>query len=89
METSASFEARSAPLPHPAMWKRSMVQLVSHRQTKEPGTDRLHLTRRATSRLYPTIRRKGYLPLVRRGTSVMLNGGFFPGDNLRTGVVRR
>jgi hypothetical protein len=33
-------------------WKRSMVQLVRHRQTKEPVTDRLHLNHRATSRLY-------------------------------------
>jgi hypothetical protein len=34
-------------------WKRSMVQLVRHPQTKERDTDRLHLNRRATSRLYP------------------------------------
>src|SRR5262249_52354784 len=39
------------------MWKRSTVQLVRHRQTKEPGTDRLNLNHRATSRLYhpPTV----------------------------------
>jgi len=34
------------------MWKRSMLNLVRHRQTKEPGTDRGHLNHRATSRLY-------------------------------------
>ena len=33
-------------------WKRSMVGLVRHRQTKEPVTDRPHLNHRATSRLY-------------------------------------
>jgi len=34
------------------VWKRSMVQLVRHPQTKERDTDRLHLNHRATSRLY-------------------------------------
>jgi hypothetical protein len=34
------------------MWKRSRVNLVRHRQTKEPETDRGHLNHRATSRLY-------------------------------------
>jgi len=34
------------------MWKRSRVNLVRHRQTKEPGTDRGDLNHRATSRLY-------------------------------------
>jgi hypothetical protein len=33
-------------------WKRSMVELVRHRQTKEPETDRPDLNHRATSRLY-------------------------------------
>ena len=33
-------------------WKRSMVALVRHRQTKGPATDRLDLRHRATSRLY-------------------------------------
>ncbi len=33
-------------------WKRSMVRLVRHPQTKVRETDRLHLTHRATSRLY-------------------------------------
>jgi len=33
-------------------WKRSMVGLVRHRQTKGPATDRPHLNHRATSRLY-------------------------------------
>jgi hypothetical protein len=37
------------------MWKRSRVNLVRHRQTKEPGTDRGHLNHRATSRLYRLI----------------------------------
>ena len=35
------------------MWKRSMVRLVRHWQTKGPATDRPHLNHRATSRLYP------------------------------------
>ncbi len=35
-------------------WKRSMVWLVRHWQTKGPAMDRLHLNHRATSRLYPT-----------------------------------
>jgi hypothetical protein len=34
------------------LWKRSMVGLVRHRQTKEPATDRPYLNHRATSRLY-------------------------------------
>jgi hypothetical protein len=34
------------------MWKRSMVELVRHPQTKGRGTDRLDLNHRATSRLY-------------------------------------
>jgi hypothetical protein len=34
-------------------WKRSMIGLVRHRQTKGPATDRPHLNHRATSRLYP------------------------------------
>ena len=34
------------------MWKRSMVRLVRHRQTKGPETDRPHLNHRATPRLY-------------------------------------
>jgi hypothetical protein len=33
-------------------WKRSREQLLRHRQTKEPETDRLFLNHRATSRLY-------------------------------------
>jgi hypothetical protein len=37
------------------MWKRSMVRIMRHRQTKEPGTDRPDLIHRATSRLYPKI----------------------------------
>src|SRR5215831_1676148 len=34
------------------MWKRSMVRIVRHRQTKGPATDRPNLTHRATSRLH-------------------------------------
>jgi hypothetical protein len=34
-------------------WKRSMVKLVRHRRPKGSETDRLHLSHRATSRLYP------------------------------------
>lgn len=37
------------------MWKRSRVNLVRHRQTKEPETDRGQLNHRATSRLYRLI----------------------------------
>src|SRR5690349_6403719 len=33
-------------------WKRSTAELVRHRQTKEPATDRPCLNHRATSRLY-------------------------------------
>jgi hypothetical protein len=36
-------------------WKRGMVRLVRHRQTKEPATDRPHLTYRATARLYRQV----------------------------------
>src|SRR5579863_1367207 len=34
------------------MWKRGMVRIMRHRQTKEPETDRPDLNYRATSRLY-------------------------------------
>ena len=34
------------------MWKRSMDELVRHRQTKGSATDRPLLNHRATSRLY-------------------------------------
>jgi len=34
-------------------WKRGRVELLRHRQTKGPATDRLYLNHRATSRLYP------------------------------------
>jgi hypothetical protein len=33
-------------------WKRGKVGLMRHRQTKGPATARLHLTYRATPRLY-------------------------------------
>ena len=33
-------------------WKRGMVRLLRHRQTKEPETDRPNLHHRATPRLY-------------------------------------
>jgi hypothetical protein len=41
------------------MWKRSMVWLVRHRQTKGPATDRPHLHHRATSRLYQALGSNG------------------------------
>jgi hypothetical protein len=59
------------------MWKRSRVNLVRHRQTKEPGTDRGHLNHRATSRLYrfyPTVR-WGY-KLRGRRSSMEVNIGY-------------
>ena len=34
------------------MWKRSMDELVRHRQSKGSATDRLILNHRATSRLH-------------------------------------
>src|ERR1019366_5230912 len=34
------------------VWKRGMVRLMRHRQTKGPETARLHLTNRARPRLY-------------------------------------
>src|SRR6267154_3347253 len=34
------------------VWKRSMAELVRHRQTKGSATDRLHLNHRATPRLH-------------------------------------
>jgi hypothetical protein len=40
------------------MWKRGMVWIVRHRQTKEPDTDRPNLNYRATSRLYPLSKRQ-------------------------------
>lgn len=40
-------------------WKRSMAELVRHRQTKEPETDRLRLNHRATPRLYLDKARAG------------------------------
>ena len=55
------------------MWKRSMVQLMRHRQTKGPGTDRPDLTHRATSRLYPNrdyFRMGGY-PAGTRKSPIM------------------
>ena len=42
-------------------WKRSMAELVRHRQTKEPVTDRLRLNHRATPRLYLDGERKSGL----------------------------
>ena len=39
------------------MWKRSMVRIMRHRQTKGPETDRPDLTHRATSRLYRSLRK--------------------------------
>jgi len=43
------------------MWKRGMVRIMRHRQTKEPETDRPDLNYRATSRLYKDFwRREGF-----------------------------
>lgn len=39
------------------MWKRSMDELVRHRQSKGSATDRLILNHRATSRLH--VRHEG------------------------------
>ncbi len=36
------------------VWKRSMMELVRHRQTKGSETDRPHLNHRVTPRLYKT-----------------------------------
>jgi hypothetical protein len=36
------------------LWKRGMVMLLRHRQTKGPDSARPHLTRRATPRLHFT-----------------------------------
>jgi hypothetical protein len=42
------------------VWRRSMVQLVRHRQTKESATDRLNLNHRAAPRLHKlAIHRNG------------------------------
>lgn len=40
-------------------WRRSMVELMRHRQTKEPETDRPNLNHRATSRLYQPCHLRG------------------------------
>lgn len=48
-------------------WKRSMVGLVRHRQTKGPETDRPRLNHRATPRLYFSA--TGGFPSVRYGFS--------------------
>ena len=51
------------------MWKRGMVWIVRHRQTKEPDTDRPNLNHRATSRLY-----KGQRYPVDEGRQPILRG---------------
>src|ERR1035441_3647493 len=51
------------------MWKRSMVRIMRHRQTKEPETDRPDLTHRATSRLY-TLRCNVITPVSKYLTGV-------------------
>jgi hypothetical protein len=43
-----------------------MVQLVRHPQTKERDTDRLHLNHRATSRLYPRMKKPATRAVHRR-----------------------
>ena len=45
-------------------WKRSRAELLRHRQTKGPATDRLHLNHRATSRLYPMLLDLTNLPFL-------------------------
>ena len=58
------------------MWKRSKVNLVRPRQTKEPETDRGNLNHRATSRLYRRYpSQQGY-----KG----VNGGGVPWNYLRS-----
>ena len=42
-------------------WKRSMAELVRHRQTKEPVTDRPRLNHRATPRLYLDERGRAWM----------------------------
>ena len=49
-------------------WKRSMAELVRHRQTKEPETDRLCLNHRATPRLYFFGESHRQAPGVSRGS---------------------
>src|ERR1019366_7767434 len=44
------------------VWKRGMVRLLRHRQTKGPETDRLNLNHRATPRLY-RLRMSGEMAL--------------------------
>ena len=46
------------------MWKRSMDELVRHRQSKGSATDRLILNHRATSRLHSFVE-KGTQSVVR------------------------
>jgi hypothetical protein len=59
------------------MWKRGMVRIMRHRQTKEPETDRPNLNYRATSRLY--VRREGAGP--QRGLNPPGNWFAPPGSN--------
>jgi hypothetical protein len=51
------------------MWKRGMVWIVRHRQTKEPDTDRPNLNHRATSRLHHFRCRRGARDAGKRDTN--------------------
>jgi hypothetical protein len=52
-------------------WKRSMAELVRHRQTKGPETDRPRLNHRATPRLYLDEERFPSKPDARARESVL------------------
>jgi hypothetical protein len=52
-------------------WKRSMAELVRHRQTKGPETDRPRLNHRATPRLYLDGARFSCKPDARARESVL------------------
>ena len=58
-------------------WKRSMAELVRHRQTKEPEIDRLRLNHRATPRLYLDEHEKGTQPVVFGTIRALHRGGKF------------
>jgi hypothetical protein len=64
-------------------WKRSMDELVRHRQSKEPATDRSALNHRATSRLYarPRIQfRLSTLLWITLAVACFFGGGLFWSD---------
>ena len=67
-------------------WKRSMVKLVRHRQPKGSETDRLHLSHRATSRLY-SMRR--FLRLIYSAENSTLLSERYAGLVLPSGTLRQ